>query len=585
MSSEIILKLNEIAKSKNFKLLENECDFLLSEDPANIHILQLLALACINLNKFDKAEKYLLKTVHNKPDNLSANLNVARFYQSRKNYEHTKEYYLKSLKLSQNNSQILNEYAEFLISMPKLEEAEILLLDAISKIKNNEFFYFNLGIVYLKKNDLLTALNFLNQAEAINESNYFVKSNILFLLSKLERTKSIIEHCLRYIKIHPNFIEGYTYLINAYIIQGNKEVATKYLQQAIQLAPYHPELIRQHSLLLHVNENSSFVTSIINQFSQSHDIKSQMSYGYALSKIFEDNKNYKEAANWINKSNNLKKKEYSNYNLKLHLQQFEYLSNFFKKNFKLLKPNLNKHNIQPIFIVGLPRSGSTLVEQILSAHSKVADFGEKPHFSDSVNTYIQAEDNDTFCKMIADSDVELFQQIADLYMQKIKPFHMDNKNFVTDKMLLNFKLIPLIKLCFPQAKIIHCTRDAKDNCTSLLKTNFEGYLPWTYDENSIVRFYKKYLQIMAVYSDLLTNDIYHAVYEQMVENQKGEIQKLLNFCGLVEEDACFEFYNNKREVNTASVLQVRKKIYNNSIGYWKNFQPYFPDMYKNLESI
>ena len=71
----------------------------------------------------------------------------------------------------------------------------------------------------------------------------------------------------------------------------------------------------------------------------------------------------------------------------------------------------------------------------------------------------------------------------------------------------------------------------------------------------------------------------------MVENQKYEIQKLLNFCGLVEEDACFEFYNNKREVNTASVLQVMKKIYNNSIGYWKNFEPYFPDMYQNLESL
>ena len=437
----------------------------------------------------------------------------------------------------------------------------------------------------LKKNDFLTALNFLNQAAVINKNNYLVKSNILFLLSKLERTKSIIEHCLMYIANHPNFIEGYTYLINAYIVQGKKDDATKYLQEAIKLAPNHPELIRLHTLLLHVNEHSSFVTSVINQFSQSDDIKSKITYGYALSKIFEDNKNYKEAANWINKSNNLKKKLYTNYNLKLHLQQFEDLSNFFKKNFKLLKPNLNKHNVQPIFIVGLPRSGSTLIEQILSAHSKVVDIGEKSFFSDSINTYIEAEDTDTFCKIIADSDVELFQQIADLYIQKIKPLLVNNKNFFTDKMLLNFKLIPLIKLCFPHAKIIHCTRDAKDNCTSLLKTNFEGYLPWTYDENSIVLFYKKYLQAMAVYSDLLANDIYHAVYEQMVENQKDEIQKLLNFCGLVEEDACFEFYNNKREVNTASVLQVRKKIYNNSIGYWKNFQPYFPDMYKNLESV
>jgi tetratricopeptide (TPR) repeat protein len=585
MSKEIILKLNEIAKSKNFKLLERECDLLLSDYPTHIHILQLLGLACINLDKFDKAEKYLLKTVNIEPKNLSANFNLARFYQSRKNYEYAKEYYLTSLKLSQNNSQILNEFAEFLISTAKLDEAEILLLDATSTIKNNEFFYFNLGIIYLKKNDFLTALNFLNQAEAINKANYLVKSNILFLLSKLERTKSIIEHCLRYIKNHPNFIEGYTYLINAYIVQGNKDDATKYLQDAIKLAPNHPELIRQHSLLLHVNENSSFVASIINQFSQSDDIKSQITYGYALSKIFEDNKNYKEAASWINKSNNLKKKIYSNYNLELHLQQFEELSYFFKKNFKLFKPNLNKHNVQPIFIVGLPRSGSTLIEQILSAHSKVADFGEKPFFSDSVNNYIQAEDTDTFCKIIAKSDVRLFEQIADLYMQKIKLLHMDNKNFVTDKMLLNFKLIPLIKLCFPKAKIINCTRDAKDNCTSLLKTNFEGYLPWTYDENSIVRFYKKYLQIMAVYSDLLTNDIYHAVYDQIVAHPKDQIQKLLNFCDLAEEDSCFEFYNNKRDVNTASVLQVRKKIYNNSIGYWKNFEPYFPNMYQNLESL
>jgi len=152
-------------------------------------------------------------------------------------------------------------------------------------------------------------------------------------------------------------------------------------------------------------------------------------------------------------------------------------------------------------------------------------------------------------------------------------------------MLLNFKLLPLIKLCFPNAKIIHCYRDPKDNCFSIYKTNFQSsFMPWTYNKKELVQFYHKYEETLIDYNNTLKDEIYNCKYENLVTDSNQQIKKLLNFAGLEYEENCFNFFLNKKAVKTASALQVRNKMYQSSIEKWRKYENLFPDLFKNLES-
>jgi tetratricopeptide (TPR) repeat protein len=585
MREEIYPKLKQLIAQQEFSLLEKECQLILLDNPNNTAVLQYLGLAYTNLNKIEQAEQVFLSIVKLQPSSLAAHLNLARFYKFKKNYELSFKYYSNCIELNKDDYALCNELAEFLISNSKLDEAEILLINTISKHKNKDVSYYNLGIIYLQKNSLVTALNFFNEAELINQENLSTKKYIFHILLKLERRTEIIERCLFLIKQKPHFIDSYIYLINAYVAKGDQINAKQYLIQAIAIKPNHPELVRLNVLLNKIDVVGDYVTNVISCFDNSSVITDKIVFGYALAKIFEDSEDYKQASTWIKKSNKLKEETYPHYRLEQHLDQFDVLVNFFKKHYQELKNKKSKLEKVPIFIVGMPRSGSTLVEQILSAHSKISSAGETSAFSEAVEKMIEAPDTTIFCDTIQKSSAHLFQDIGELYLKQLEINNANQGSFFTDKMLLNFKLLPLIKLCFPSSKIIHCTRNFKDVCTSILKTNFDGYLPWAYNEKSLVAFYKKYQKTMMEYNNILSNEIYEVSYEQLVNDHEHEINKLVTFCDLEVENSCHKFFENKRDVNTASILQVRRKIYTSSINYWKNFAPYFSEMYDSLEKI
>lgn len=234
----------------------------------------------------------------------------------------------------------------------------------------------------------------------------------------------------------------------------------------------------------------------------------------------------------------------------------------------------------------MPRSGSTLVEQIISSHSQVFSLGEVSFFSESINEVIKSDNIVDFCKKLNNKNSNiLFRDLALAYMEKVKKIHNgENKIYFTDKMLLNYKFIPLIKICFPEAKIIHTYRNPKDNCFSIYKTNFQSaFMPWAYDQKELVKFYKKYEDTLIDYNNVLKNKIYNLNYENLTINTSEQVNKILNYCNLNFEENCLNFFLNKREVKTASALQVRNKMYQSSVGLWKKYNDLFPELFKNLD--
>ena len=165
------------------------------------------------------------------------------------------------------------------------------------------------------------------------------------------------------------------------------------------------------------------------------------------------------------------------------------------------------------------------------------------------------------------------------YYDYLKRFNA-KETFITDKAPLNFRWIGLIKILFPNSKIIHCSRNPKDNCLSLYKNFFEGGLNFSYDQKELGTYYNLYLDLIKFWNEKFPGSIYEAKYEQIITNQENEIKNIINFCDLPWEESCLSFYKNKTPIKTMSTAQARQPIYKSSINSFEKFSPFLKELKK-----
>ena len=289
--------------------------------------------------------------------------------------------------------------------------------------------------------------------------------------------------------------------------------------------------------------------------------------------------NIEEASKLLLEGNNLKKK-IINYNINEEIKIF----NIIKKEFKKIKFNtsVSKDNEKIIFILGMPRSGTSLVEQIVSSHSEVFGGGELPILSNIIRkNFFPNESNGITDFNEKINDEMMINQLKEDYLKYIENFKY-NEKYISDKSPLNFRWIGFIKLIFPNAKIIHCIRDPKNNCLSMFKNLFEGGLGFTYDQKDLVTYFKNYLELMNFWKLNFKETILDIRYENLISNSEEEIKKIIKFCNLEWEEKCLEFHKNKSPIKTMSTAQARMPIYKSSINSFEKFSNFFQVLDKDL---
>lgn len=311
---------------------------------------------------------------------------------------------------------------------------------------------------------------------------------------------------------------------------------------------------------------------------------SRISFWFALARAYEGNADYDRSFEFYGRGNAAQRMHESYDAVETEIMHERIIATFTPEFFHRT-PAINHKDATPIFIVGLPRSGSTLIEQILASHSQVDGTQELPALGrviQSINR--RAPDESRYPEALLNLDPVDFTNLGRQYLDATRRYRTGRPLF-TDKMPNNFPGIGLIRLILPQAKIIDARRHPLDSCIGSYKQLFADGQAFTYDLGELAEYYLQYRKIMAYWQETLPGQVLGVHYEDLVTDPEPEIRRLLDYCGLPWEEQCLRFYETERTINTASAEQVRRPLYTTSMHRWRHFEVHLGELIEILAPI
>jgi tetratricopeptide (TPR) repeat protein len=316
-------------------------------------------------------------------------------------------------------------------------------------------------------------------------------------------------------------------------------------------------------------------------------VDDQLHLHFAMGKALEDQGEYAASFEHYAQGNQLRRTQlrYQADEMSTHVKR---VKSSFTAQFFAERMSYGAAASDPIFIVGLPRSGSTLLEQILSSHSQVEGTMELPDMQGIARSLFDIGKKSQisgYSAVLATLNEDECRELGERYMTQTRIQRKTAAPFFIDKMPNNFAHIDLIQLALPRAKIIDARRHPLGCCFSGFKQHFARGQGFSYSLEDIGRYYRDYVELMAFFDAVLPGRIHRVIYESMIEDTESEVRRLLEYCGLPFEDGCLRFYENERAVRTASSQQVRKPIFREGVDHWRHYEPWLDPLKKSLGSV
>ncbi len=450
--------------------------------------------------------------------------------------------------------------------------------NAIDNDNNYPTAHNNLGKIFLASGEIDSSIEHLECAITLKSDFADAHNNLGSAFLRINKLNDAIKSYKKAIALKPDFAVANNNLGIAYLRTGDPKLASKFFENAITITPGYATAHHNLSGVKVYKEKDkqvSLIESLLieNNLSQ----KERIYLNFALAKAYEDLGNHEELFKHLNEGNRIRKKEMSN-SIADSEEHNELIKLFFNSN-NIKLTYRDSLPIRPIFIVGMPRSGTSLVEQIISSHHEVYGAGEVNNFHNIIMPIIEKHAVNENYNLKNDE----FALIRKQYSNSLERFYA-NEKVITDKWILNFKTIGFILSAFPESKIVHLKRDARATCWSIYKHYFsdEGNR-WAYDYQDLARFYKSYLGLMDYWHNLFPGKIYDISYEDLTSNQEKETRNLLKYCDLDWDENCLNFYTNTRAVKTASAVQVRNKMYQGSSDVWRQYSEHLKPLLDALK--
>ena len=402
-------------------------------------------------------------------------------------------------------------------------------------------------------------------------------ARILRQLGKAEEALAQFEHAVNRI---PDNVDAHIDVALTLRQLGKPDLAVNRLEQFLGTSPACGEAYYHLSMIDPRQELIPVVEKLLSDPALPKD--DTIYCHFALGNFHDSGRSFDEAFKHYLTANTLQRETF-NYDIRENIKTVDWLIDVYSKSFIQGKRQSGSDSQLPVFIVGMPRSGTTLIEQILSSHALVHGAGEVEAMP-AINLSIAQKLNyaSPCPDLITLIDRKTIEECAARYLEELALYSTTAAR-ITDKLPGNFVRIGLIKTLFPEARIIHCQRNPLDNCLSLFFHYFAA-LTCSFELTELAQYYLDYQRLMSHWQKLFPGEIFNVQYEDLVMNQESVSKQLVDYIGLEWDENCMEFQNNDRNVMSPSNLQVRQPIYKNSMNRWKLYEKHLQPLINVLQS-
>lgn len=465
-----------------------------------------------------------------------------------------------------------------LLGQQKTRLAIQALKRANDRIPNNPDILHELGWAHLQNGQPNEAAQYLEKSFKLNPASPRIRKNlghVLHVIGRLEEAQQHLEAAIKQIHADPSIA---IYLSEVYQSLGKLDDAEKILKQRINATNPHPGLLLAAARIARRKKNLPQALQYLEQVNQN---ESQMPprlfatscFEYAA--VLEDCGEYHRAFENYTKANTALNYQY---NPAATTAQMDALIDAYTPDAIAHMTHATVKSDLPVFILGMPRSGTTLIEQIIGSHSQAFGGGELPHLGQSCSAILSGQNpsrpNDWNPAPVINAQIAELNHAAESYLAQLRNLNSNAKR-ITDKMPPNFFYIGFIAQALPHAHIIHCKRDPIDTCTSIFATPLSPAHPYSTNLAALAHYYRQYRRLMAHWRAVVTDlgiAFTEIQYESMINDPETQTRQLIEFCALDWENACLKFHESKRAVSTASIHQVRQPIYKSSVHRYQRFE-------------
>lgn len=526
-------------EAERFSLRATELDSSLVDAYYN------LALAEKNLGNLDAAIDALRHVVAASPDHVEALNNLGHSLMAKNEHSQAFEFLRRALRIKPSHVESLVNLGRLYLAQGKFALAVTALNEAMSHSPDSFEISKLLAHAHYQNGDNDSAISLYQKTIDANKDDVEAISGMAMAFEKARRFDEALRLIEPYLK--DKYLESVALAFSKVARHFDREVeAIAYIEKTIARS----------------------------------DAEDNKTLHFQLGRLYDACREYDKAFTHYQESN---KVQTNKANIDENINLMEAMQHAYTPEMFMLAPRSRIYTKCPIFIVGMPRSGTTLIEQILASHTAVSGGGELSDIDDiSNNLPTLLRSKNSYPECVSELTQDVIDRISQQYLNKLSEISATSPH-VTDKMPHNFLHLGLISQMFPEAPIIYCRREPLDNCLSIYFSEFNSMHSYSSDLTAIGEHYVCHIRLMTHWKELLGDKILELNYEDMVNNQEVTTRRLLEFCGLEWDENCLHFYKSKRTANTISYDQVRRPIYKKSVARWKNYEKHLGPLIKALD--
>ena len=574
-----LLKANELVKAA--QIYEQVC----KDNPKDIESWVNLVRVYAALNQPARVERCCRSILSVLPNSDDAYYNLGFALMMQKKYSPAIDAFRKTIQLNPSHAIAFLHLGKLLHLHSNLDEALACYRRASRLRSDLAEAYCGIADIHENRGQIADAIEAYRNTLAINPDLLEANIGLGLALCHLGEFEEAIKHAEHALQIAPTNEDAIALTANIANRTGDSDTALRLLQPIVRAGSKHVNIAVAFSACCRDNDCvKEAVATIENILNAGEPLSpaSRFSLHFELGKCYDKLEDYDKAFHHYRQGNEIKP---AAFDLQRHSREIDAITETFSHDFMARAPRARIRSGRPVFVVGMVRSGTSLVEQIMASHPSIHGAGELPdiiRLAMSLHTLLGSREHYPACTTQLTQDA--VERMANEYLDRLHHLSPDASR-VVDKMPGNFAHLGLIELLFPDARVIHCKRDPLDTCLSAYFQDFSQSHAYSCDLAQLGAVYRQYSRIMAHWKETLRIPVLDIQYEDLVSDQEGVSRRLIEFCDLDWDDQCLKFHETRRHVATASYDQVRQPLYKRSVGRWKHYEKHLAPLLEALGDI